>query len=552
MSIAHDLAWYAVLAASTVVVSLPCRASAAPRCDAAGTDAAALAQARTAVHRTCSCASTTRGTDWRRCVRGALTPLEADAGLSPACERHVRHIETRSTCGRPGKVVCCRTFANGRTAAMLRRDGHCTAPRTGSACESPSPYVADSCTLDGCEVSPGCGNSVVEAGETCDPPNGMACNAECSACASDAGSTLLGCTSGGTQVAAAATPDTFLVAWTDFEGFVPHAVARRVGAHGAPLDAPPLEVSGTIPDTSVSEGFTSAATADEASFYVAWSASDSGAFTYFAGRRVPTSGPIAAPVELLLSHLSVGSCGTAVGGPLGLAPTLDSTSVHFTYRVIFYCGGGVLAEILVGVGPTFAFPPPGNISTGMAPLARGAGDVAGIWWNILVPSIPPPPDPIPTLKASFIAPGSPAIITLSSGSSPVSPALAAVGDVFVAFFTTGSEIRALRFTRAAGPLDPDGGSLVASANGTVGTVAAGGDGTQAIAAWRESSGPGTSAIRAVHLAPDGTVLDPTPIDVATSHEDAAVSVAANSAGALVAFTLAEALGTSVRGVLLGP
>ncbi|MEW6271761.1 MAG: hypothetical protein AB1689_20960 [Thermodesulfobacteriota bacterium] len=471
----------------------------------------------------------------------------------------MRRLESRSTCGRPGTVVCCRTFASGRTTVALRSGGACTAPPGGSARESPSPYVAESCLLPDGGVTPGCGNGVIEAAETCDPPNGTTCNAQCGTCPAEAGSTLLGCTSGASEVAAATT-SAFLVAWTDVDAALEsHAVARRLDLDAVPRDAAPVHVSGTIPGTTVSTGSTSAATANESSFYVGWFATEEGFNLYLAGCRVPASGVLVAPVDLLVSHLRFGACGLSIGGPLGLAPTLDSSGIHRTYRFFFYCPEPI-AEGIAGVGADFAVPPPpppegGNLSRGSAPLARGASDVAGVWWNVfasMVPPVPPvPPEPIFSLKASFIAPEPRSILTLTSGTSAVSPALAAVGDVFLAFFT-GGEIRVVRFTRAAGPLDPDGGLLVATAAGAIGDLAAAGDGTRAIVAWREATGPGVSAIRLVRVAPDGTIVDPAPLDVASADANAAVAVAATSGRALVGFTRAEGSATSVRAVLLAP
>jgi hypothetical protein len=86
--------------------------------------------------------------------------------------------------------------------------------------------------------------------------------------------------------------------------------------------------------------------------------------------------------------------------------------------------------------------------------------------------------------------------------------------------------------------------------GPITQAAAAADGTNVVIAWRESAGPGQSAIRAIRLAPDGTLPSPTPTDVAFSTENAAVSVAANPAAALVAFTRGEEEGSSVRAVLL--
>ena len=83
-------------------------------------------------------------------------------------------------------------------------------------------------------------------------------------------------------------------------------------------------------------------------------------------------------------------------------------------------------------------------------------------------------------------------------------------------------------------------------------MAAASDGATVLVAWSERAGTGRSAIRAIRVAADGTVPDPTPIEVATSTAGAAVAAAANPSAALVAFTRSEPVGSSVRAVRLGP
>ena len=159
-------------------------------CDATGADAAAVASARAAVRAACDCAGTTSAPIWGRCVRATLKPLIGN-GLSSACERHVRRIETRSTCGRPERVVCCRTSRTDRTVPSLRPAGRCSPPSGGSSCESPVRHLDEGCTSDGCVPTPVCGNAVREYGEMCDPPDGLTCSDTCTTCPHD------GCTPAG-------------------------------------------------------------------------------------------------------------------------------------------------------------------------------------------------------------------------------------------------------------------------------------------------------------------------------------------------------------------
>lgn len=573
-----------VALALTVVTFALARHAAAAGCDPAGADAAVVGDARTAVAAACDCAAASSARAWRSCVRAAVAPL-LGSGLSSACKRWVERVETRSTCGRQDRVVCCRTSAAGRTTATLRRAGHCQAPAGGLSCESGIAYLEDACVGDGCTPLPTCGNGSVETGEACDPPNGLTCDTSCQACTTElgcvaetscgdgtlesgeqcdppngttcsstctacapaaAGELLIGCASGQTAAYAAALPGVLLVAYDDSTpGGARHGFARRLANDGTPFDATPLLVTGPVPPSGALGGSTSAATAGTSEFYVVW-ATSLDYLTVWGGRRIPASGPITADPETVLSSFPVGYCRTYAAGPVNVAPRLDD-GFRATWRVFYACGADVYAETLVGVGPFFAFPPPGNLSSGPAPIVRGAADVAAAWWNGFVSSVSPPMVD-QNLVASFVEPeaATPTMILLTPGFSSVAPALAAVGDVFVALFTTGTELRAVRFTRAAGALDPSGGLLVATAASPIQRIVAAGDGSNVIAAWIESDG----TIRATRLAPDGSLPDPSPTTIATTTANAALDVAANPTTALVAFTRDESAGRSVRGVLL--
>lgn len=521
---------------------------AAGACAVPGADEPAVAAARAAVQQECDCAGSTDARSWRVCVRDSLAGT-AGEGLSTGCARLVRRLEARSTCGRPDHVVCCRTNAGGLTKGALRRTGKCSPPRGGSACESPLPYLADGCTSDGCVLPPGCGNSVVESGESCDPPDGTTCSSTCSSCAAAApGEILLGCVGGSTAVAASAVSSTLLVSYTDQSATSATAHAKRLANDGSVVDAAPLVVSGTIPGSNATDGFLQTATADGTDFYLGWS-SYADFQSYFAGRRIPATGPITSPIELIASDFPIGSCRVSMSGPLKLAPNLAGTGFLPTWRNVYSCGGTILLETLTGVGDFFSVPPPGNTSTGPAPIVRGANDVAAVWRNLFVSSLSPPLVQ-ELLAASWIEPGPPSLLQLSSGLPSVTPALAAVGDTFVAVWATGNDVRITRFTRAGGVLDPDGGLLVATGGGAIGQVEAASDGTHVVAAWRESAGAGQSTIRALRIAPDGSLPSPLPVDVATSTANAAVSVAANPTATLVAFTRDESPAVSVRAVLL--
>ena len=252
----------------------------------------------------------------------------------------------------------------------------------------------------------------------------------------------------------------------------------------------------------------------------------------------------------LAEYFGIGQCQSPISGPLNLAPDLDRASFLPTWRVLYCCNGTVFFETIAGVGNFVSVPPPGNVSSGPAPIARGANDVAAIWWNQLVSSVQPPVvDQF--LAASWVRPGPPSMILLSHGASTIAPALAATGDLFTAVWASGNEVRAMRFNRLSGPLDPDGGILVATGSGLVVEVAAASDGTNTVIGWLEEATPGTRLVRAARIAPDGTIVNATPTEIAqTTAENSAVSVAANSSAALITYSRKEPVGTSVRARLI--
>src|SRR5690606_30718250 len=165
-------------------------------CDPDGADAADIAAARAAIEAACDCEGAPNHGAYVRCARNA-----ARAALSnKRCLGRVVQCASRSTCGRPGAVACCRTNAKGRTRASIKRNASlCRAPRNGSACVSSATSLCDACGEGDCNAptpvptatqgqttsptpapsptpsgEPVCGNGVVEAGEECD---GATCTA---------------------------------------------------------------------------------------------------------------------------------------------------------------------------------------------------------------------------------------------------------------------------------------------------------------------------------------------------------------------------------------
>ena len=157
---------------------LPLLAGARPglaKCDpTVEPDRSDVANARDAVA-TCDCAGATSHRDYMRCATDAARAALANQG----CAGVVKHCASRSTCGKPGYVACCRTSSSGKTSCALKRSAdRCVAPKGGSACESSVPSCCDACGAAGCNtttttsstttttnpIPPGCG---LDSGGAC-------------------------------------------------------------------------------------------------------------------------------------------------------------------------------------------------------------------------------------------------------------------------------------------------------------------------------------------------------------------------------------------------
>jgi len=116
-----------VLVHGALAILLTARFAAAACGDEPG-DSAALAAARAAVA-ACPC-DTTSHRDYVRCA-GEVTKDLLDTGqLSAACRKAARKCASRSTCGKPAAVTCCRPRSDGTSrcsitaqTAALRRVG---------------------------------------------------------------------------------------------------------------------------------------------------------------------------------------------------------------------------------------------------------------------------------------------------------------------------------------------------------------------------------------------------------------------------------------------
>ena len=104
-----------------------------------------VADARGQVETNCSCAEATSHGDFVSCAAGVAKNAE---GLPKNCRGAVKRCAARSTCGKPGFVVCCFS-RHSKTKCKVTRAALCEASGVPSACTSV-------CDADGDETGPSC------------------------------------------------------------------------------------------------------------------------------------------------------------------------------------------------------------------------------------------------------------------------------------------------------------------------------------------------------------------------------------------------------------
>ncbi|HEV7735309.1 MAG TPA: hypothetical protein VGR62_24265 [Candidatus Binatia bacterium] len=160
----------AALAAMLLVLASSVHAA----CDPAAADAPDVATARGAIAANCDCATATSPATYKRCAKDTARATLANLG----CLSTVVRCAAKSTCGRPGAAVCCKTNAAGETKGSgVRSASQCRAPRGGAACVGVATSVCDACDASGCVAPAVCGNGQLEEGEQCDGQG--FCTADC-------------------------------------------------------------------------------------------------------------------------------------------------------------------------------------------------------------------------------------------------------------------------------------------------------------------------------------------------------------------------------------
>src|SRR5262245_761791 len=97
-------------------------------------DAALVERARVSVQQTCGCMRAGQAhRAYMTCVKKALKTAELpDLTLPKPCRSVVRRCESKSICGEPAAVVCCKMKKNGRVAASMRKSS--TKCKNATAC----------------------------------------------------------------------------------------------------------------------------------------------------------------------------------------------------------------------------------------------------------------------------------------------------------------------------------------------------------------------------------------------------------------------------------
>jgi len=527
-----------LLFALTVLVSTS-RPAAAAHCDPHGADAAALAAAWTAVDAACPCAGATSPSVYRACGVGVLQARYV-AGLLPSgCRRRAQQRVTRSTCGRPGAVVCCLINARGRGRGRIVGDpALCLAPEGGVACVADASNVVEGCPAPACAV--------------CVPPP-------------PAGETLLACLAqSGTQIAVAAGGTGYLAAWAQgVDGTRSEVVGRRLDSSAAPIDVEPITLAVPlpvveIPDDTFSNGGPRLA-GDANGWYVGWAAAAMSApVNAVRGARVDADGTVRG-AHTLASALSFGQCRSGVSGPLDVASDGGGTFAvlwmapfgcvngpifypHVASRVTFagdsatLSGGGRLDPV--------ALPQPPVLSGTGGGIASGGGESVAVVFQTYADWATFPPMLVDhTVSALWLPPTSgPTDTRLATGPQSTSraPAVAWGATSFLAAWSavppTGStetEMRAVRFTRRNGPLDPDVGLLIAAGVAPAASPVVAFDGTAWMVAWLDAGAGGTFDVLGVGVRGDGTVVDPTPRLLAADVMNVAPSLTGRDAGGFV-------------------
>ena len=197
-----------------------------------------------------------------------------------------------------------------------------------------------------------------------------------------------------------------------------------------------------------------------------------------------------------------------------------------------------------------------------ANLATAGTTTLAVWHAHLQSTTPPYASDFKVVGAVLAADGTTSSVAVSARQPGIGggrrPSIAAATDRFLVAWADGpvdvaTDVRAMRVGAPGGPLDPDGGILLASTVG--GAAVVGGpvvafDGTQWLVVWTEAA-VGGNDLRAVAVAADGTVLDAVPRLVASGIGASAPAIASAGDGrSLVVYAKPDGGRSAVRARLV--
>lgn len=129
-----------------VLLAMPHGPLALAACGDAPGDEAAVVAARAAIAAACDCARAPSHGAYVRCAADVARQRLREGTLSRACRARVRRCASRSTCGRPGAVVCCHVGAAGARCTITNGVASCRAPLGGTVCTGDAESCCDTCT----------------------------------------------------------------------------------------------------------------------------------------------------------------------------------------------------------------------------------------------------------------------------------------------------------------------------------------------------------------------------------------------------------------------
>ena len=347
--------WAIVVALAVIAPAAATHAA----CDTAA-NAVSLAATRYLIDVTCDCAAALKPSDHAKCARPIVAARVANGALPKTCKSEALRHATKSICGRPGAVVCCRVKANGKTSHKVAKvPAMCADTPTLTTCISTYDSVPSGCSASGC-VSPvcgdgvvegpegcdppdtgmcdancqplicdppvtDCGNGVVDAGETCDPPGVGACDWTCqtATCAGGGPTEIdVACAADGATVGAGARGAQYLLAWNDrTHKPVADIVARRLDSDGDAFDAAATVVSEGAPCGG--DNSQPAVGSNASGHVVGWYANGPYGPIWYAAiyARPYDAAGNGGTIDQLVLRTPFGMCQSSVFGPISIAPT---------------------------------------------------------------------------------------------------------------------------------------------------------------------------------------------------------------------------------------